>query len=338
MLQQLGVQNVIDASLACGATILCSTSSGSIGIKTTRFLLKPWEKQPDQFIQVLRDDADYSSKPLNHYFSNYAYTKYQGEQLVRSADKTSSAGGRILRTGCIRPGNGIYGVEDFFCGMYLRSEWVPTWVKHISHSFIYVENCSLAHLCYEQRLLELAQGGKNPDIGGKAFIATDAGPPMLYGDVYRILNILTGGRTVFTTYSATGLLLLAHLSEAYYLFSEMLHKSTWVPSKVFRSLFPRVKGDMVYFQPSLFNMMNVHLIFDGSWATASPEKGGLGYNPPWTTLTGMSQIVADFEKRRRHSEGHMSNGSFPLSGLTTAKSSIQEKVEALATYPEKALN
>ena len=166
-----GAENVVKGSLVCGATILIFTSSGSVGVRSSRFLLSPRESQPKFFAQVLRDDTKESTRPHSTFSSNYAYTKMIGEARVLNADKSLGRGGKILRTGAIRPGNGVYGVGgDQMMEMRLkdpstRITWNPTAVQH----FISVENCSLAHLCYEQRLIELANGARNPDIGGTPF-------------------------------------------------------------------------------------------------------------------------------------------------------------------------
>jgi nucleoside-diphosphate-sugar epimerase len=103
-----GTQNIINAALSIGATILVHTSSGSVAIRSNRFWLWPWEKQPRYFVQVLDDDDSLLPKRHEDFFSNYAATKIVGERLIRKANGTSSGNG-VLRTGCIRPGNGIFG-------------------------------------------------------------------------------------------------------------------------------------------------------------------------------------------------------------------------------------
>jgi nucleoside-diphosphate-sugar epimerase len=102
-----GTQNVINAARDIGATALVYTSTGSVSIHSTRFLLWPWEAAPFNFVQVVSDEA---SIPKEHYdfFSNYAVTKMAAERQIWAADKTASREG-ILRTGCLRPGNGIFG-------------------------------------------------------------------------------------------------------------------------------------------------------------------------------------------------------------------------------------
>jgi hypothetical protein len=50
---------------------------------------------------------------------------------------------------------------------------------------------------------------------------------------------------------------------------------------------PAIPSGIVNLQPSLFNLINVHLIFDDSRARLPPEKGGLGYKGAWTTFEGL---------------------------------------------------
>jgi nucleoside-diphosphate-sugar epimerase len=103
-----GTQNIIRAALLVGATVLVQTSSGSVAVRSSRFWLWPWEKEPKHFVQVLNDDDSRLPKRHEDFFSNYAATKLVGEGLVRKANGTPLAKG-ILRTGSIRPGNGIFG-------------------------------------------------------------------------------------------------------------------------------------------------------------------------------------------------------------------------------------
>lgn len=71
-------------------------------------------------MQVFNDDTPLPPQH-NAYFSNYAVSKARAERLIREADKTLlSHGGGVLRTGCIRPGNGIFGPGgDALAGAHL---------------------------------------------------------------------------------------------------------------------------------------------------------------------------------------------------------------------------
>lgn len=170
-----GTQNLLDAARLVGAKIFISTSSGSVAVRRTRFWLFPWEKEPKYFTQVITDDPSLLPKQHDHFFSNYAVSKLAGERRVIAADGTRSGREGVIRTGCIRPGNGVYGPGgDLIAGAYLVKQYNPTWIHNIVQSFCHVENCSLAHLLYEARLVELEQGTSNPDIGGDVFCVSTA--------------------------------------------------------------------------------------------------------------------------------------------------------------------
>ncbi len=156
-----GTKNIIDAAVRIGANVLVYTSSASVGIRSTRFLLWPWEQAPRFYVQVIRDEDQEREKSLKHedFFSNYAVSKSMGEQLVRGANGRALSNGKtVLRTGCIRPGNGIFGPRgDMLCGAYVARKTNPTWIQDLISSHCYVENCALAHLLYEQRLVALSK-------------------------------------------------------------------------------------------------------------------------------------------------------------------------------------
>ncbi|KAJ7207206.1 NAD(P)-binding protein [Mycena pura] len=283
-----GTKNILRAARDIGASIMIYTSSGSVSIRRTRFLLWPWEKEPRGFVQAINEDDALIPKRHDDFFSNYAVTKMEAERCVRAADKTRSGVG-VLRTGCIRPGNGVFGPGgDMLCGAYLVRKVTPSWVDSIVQNFVYVENAAVAHLLYEQRLLELSAGSKTPDIGGQAFVIADPGPPPTYGDVYLVLSTLMDGEVVFPFLSPTMMILISHLIEWYYLARALGYRLA-------RTL-PPLPGDIVNLQPSLFNLVNVHLIFDDSRARAPPENGGLGYRGAWTTFEGLHKTVAEHKR------------------------------------------
>lgn len=337
----IGLENVIKGSLACGATILVATSSGSIGVKSTRFLLAPWESEPKFFTQVLQDNTKETARPHHTFFSNYGYTKMIGEVRVLAADKSSVAGGKILRTGAIRPGNGVYGIGgDQLAEMYLKNpDTRATWIPNIVHHFISVENCSLAHLCYEQRLVELVGGTMNPDIGGRSFIVTDGGPPIAYSDCYKVVEVLSVEKIKFQVLSSSLMLLFAHIIQAYYLTTHFLSESPNTFLRAASTLLPRLPSLIVSLQPSLWNLTNVHLIFDSSNARARPEVGGLGYKPVWTSLEGLCQLVLDYHSGRVVDHAHISGqGSIATSGVPHAQAGVKrglEKAESVVTHSNR---
>lgn len=294
-----GTRNVLNAARSVGASILIYTSSGSVSIRSSRFLLWPWESEPKHFVQVINEDDNAIPKRHEDFFSNYAETKMQADRIVRAADMTRSGRG-VLRTGCIRPGNGIFGPRgDMLCGAYLVRGTNPTWISNVVQSFCYVENCVLAHLCYEQRLVELLAGGTNPDIGGQAFVITDPGPTPTYGDVYTAIEALTDGECHFPNLPPTLMLLIAHMVEMYYM------GRLWLISAGYESIakkIPALSGDLINLQPSLFALTLVHVKVDDSRARLPPEKGGLGYKGAWTTLEGLYKTIEEHRNGPGRSE------------------------------------
>ncbi|KAH7926262.1 NAD(P)-binding protein [Leucogyrophana mollusca] len=319
-----GTQNVINAARSVGVTALIYTSSGSISVRRSRFWLWPWETEPQFFVQVLNDDDNLIPKHHDDFFSNYAASKVLGERAIRAADRTSS-GRKVLRTGCIRPGNGVFGPGgDILCGAYLVRKHNPTWVGHILQSFVYVENCALAHLCYEQRLIDLGRGRTYPDIGGQAFTITDTGPPVTFGDVHVALHTLDS-ETVFPVFSTTAMLLVAQIIEAIYLSRAFLLSSPSFLWRTIARLIPNIAGDIVNLQPSLFALTSVHLIFDDSRARLPPAQGGLGYNGPFTSLDGLCKTADEFFKADGNGEERSQSGGISFGfGLIRASRGVDK--------------
>ncbi|KAI0790443.1 NAD-P-binding protein [Abortiporus biennis] len=288
-----GTENIVAAAKKAGAKTFVYTSSGSVSVKRTRFWLWPWQKEPKYFVQAINDDDSLLPKRHEDFFSNYAVSKLTTEHFVRSVNGTPSGNG-IIRTGCLRPGNGIFGPGgDILVAWILTKKVNPSWIPTIMQNFIYVENCSLAHLCYEQRLIELQNGSKNPDISGDSFTITDSGPVPLYGDVYNALVLLSQGSTSMIYLSPTLMLSIAHLIEGYYLTRHFLMNSSFA---FLGQFLPPIVGDTVFLQPSMFALTNVHLLFDDSRARLSPEKGGLGYDSAITTLEAVCKVVVEHFK------------------------------------------
>src|ERR1700761_6436683 len=219
-----GVRNSLEASLKANASCFVFTSSASIVMASPSLWPFPWQKHFNQQVQIINDD---SPLPKTHAecFSNYSFTKLQADILVRSYDKRKTASGNLLRTGCIRPGNMVYGTGgDPALEQYMRNGLNnPTWLHNVIQTQVYVENVSLAHLCYEQRLLELsASKSQAPDIGGQGFLVTDPNPPIAYNDIYRTLGVLTNGRVGFYTLSAAPLFVFSYVIEGYYITRHLL--------------------------------------------------------------------------------------------------------------------
>ncbi len=75
---------------------------------------------------------------------------------------------------------------------------------------------ALAHLLYEQRLIESSK------LGGQVFCMADPGLPSTYGDVYTELEVL-GGEGSFPHLSPMFMPLLVYLSAFLYLMRHLLN-------------------------------------------------------------------------------------------------------------------
>lgn len=108
-----GTANVLAAARDAGADVLVSTSSASIAIRPVGLWRGAWgggrfgcgPREPQDFAQVL-DEADFFAGPVrphHEFYANYPASKARAERLVCGAN------GPEMRTGCIRPCNGVYG-------------------------------------------------------------------------------------------------------------------------------------------------------------------------------------------------------------------------------------
>ncbi|KZV80891.1 NAD(P)-binding protein [Exidia glandulosa HHB12029] len=277
-----GTENVIAAARAAGATVLVYTSSGSVGVRAASLWVAPWQSKPANYFQQL-DDRDLNF-PTRHtdFFANYAVTKAQAEKLVKDAN---AQGG--LHTASVRPSNGVYGSGgDSLADAYLYRETNPTWIEQIIQNSIYGENCSIAHLQAESALLS------HPDkVGGNAYYITDPNPPIAYGDMYRVLSLLSGGRVTFPPVPAGFLLAFAHVIEFFHLLRARV--------MALGIHLPPIPGELVLLQPSTFALTTLHLVFDDSRARKSPEEGGIGYRAPFTTMQGLCWTALLHEERRK---------------------------------------
>ncbi|KAJ5477125.1 hypothetical protein N7539_007269 [Penicillium diatomitis] len=282
-----GARNVLQAAKESSASCFISTSSGSVNLHKPSFWITPWERVPRRAVQILSDQAQLPQRH-DEFFSNYARTKLETERFVCAADDQTSG----FRTGCIRPANGIYGVGNetsgTVVGLYLRSGGSPTWTSNIIHSFINAENVSVAHLLYEQRLIEQSQPSSTlPNIGGQSFVVTDPNPAISFEDIYTLLVNFSKTPVSFPRVEPLPLYIIAHLVEAY-----VYIQDAWLPW-----LLPKIKGDLLQLQPSLFAISDVFCIADDSRARKAPADGGLGYRPTMSTLEGMCKELVKWNQK-----------------------------------------
>ncbi|KAF2103492.1 NAD(P)-binding protein [Rhizodiscina lignyota] len=304
-----GTKNVLDAAKAVGASILIATSSGSVGVRRPYLWARPWERHGKFFAQVFGDDTKGLPEKKEEFFSNYPYSKWMAEQFVLDAD--DKTGG--MRTGAIRPGNGIYGGGgDFTVGTYLTHNGGPQWIDHIIQNFISVSNAVLAHLLYEKRLIDLEKSSNLPDIGGRAFIVTDPNPAIRFGDIYTLLPLTALSKPKFFRIPPITLFVMSHLVEGY---SRLQYYLNWLPE---------IEQPLCMLTPALFSASCVHTVLDDSAARAAPEAGGLGYRAPVTTAEGLCMQVLEFNKNLENI------GSAGIEGGASGVKGAVEKVAVAA--------
>lgn len=127
-----GTQNVVDSAREAGADVLVSTTSGSIALKPVGLWMNPWKlvkgwvtgkkSWPKDFWQVL-DESDFFAplKKREEFYANYAASKARAERIVCAANSAE------MRTGCVRPANGIYGdPRDNMLGGTLAKTVMPS--------------------------------------------------------------------------------------------------------------------------------------------------------------------------------------------------------------------
>ncbi|CAJ2501412.1 Uu.00g042650.m01.CDS01 [Anthostomella pinea] len=275
-----GALNVLNAAKAAGASVFISTSSASVNYRPVEFWGNPFRQYPKELWQAF-DESDFD-KPLrahSQYFSNYAHSKAVAERLICEANTPK------LRTGAIRPANGIYGSSrgDQVVGVCLRAGTFPTWMPNVVQNFVSGGHVSLAHLLFEAALVR--GGDEMPGCAGRPFVIKDAGAPPMFEDMYGLLERTVVTPHIKVTYLQPGFMLaFAYVVELFDLASRML---------VLEWIVPRPKGDLAKLQPAVFSAC-AHLIASDALARRSVDEGGLGYRPIHDTLEGMCQQVIEW--------------------------------------------
>lgn len=119
-----GTRNVVKAAQEAGATVLVATSSGSVGVRRPKIWTPPWRRWPKGYAQVFNDCTKNLPNKREDFFANYSWSKFNAEKFVREADQEGG-----MRTGIIRPGNGIFGPGgDFTAGLYMQIGGGPRYV------------------------------------------------------------------------------------------------------------------------------------------------------------------------------------------------------------------
>ncbi|KAH8770806.1 hypothetical protein F5883DRAFT_50936 [Diaporthe sp. PMI_573] len=281
-----GTENVLAAARRAGADVFVSTSSASISIRPVELWVKPWQWDtcPRGYCQVL-EESDFFRPLRSHeeFFGNYPASKARAERIVCGANCSE------LRTGCIRPANGVYGhPTDNTVGGPLNSQVTPTWANHVVQSFVHGINCAIAHLQFESILAE--KDSHSSTQAGRPYCITDPNPPIYYGDLYGLLSKLATTPFRMISLPPMPFVLVSYLVEFYTLLPFHL------PSSLAR-LVPPLSGDIKHLQPGLFSICT-HLVADNADAGRAVSDGGLGYRGVLTTLEGMCQELVDWNREQ----------------------------------------
>ncbi|CAN8099537.1 unnamed protein product [Discula destructiva] len=292
-----GTRNSLAAARTAAASVYIFTSSASVAARPCAFLATPpWAAHPRAALQLL-DERDFDApvvRPRDEFFANYAYAKALSERLVAEAN---GVGG--LRTGCLRPGGGIYGLpRDLVMCEFLRKGRNTGFAPQTIQSLVSAWNVSLAQLQFEAALVGGGGGSretKMPACAGRPFVVTDPGPPPTWRDWYRAAETLSVTPTEVLILPPLVLYLMAVAIEAWI--------SLLMRFPVLKQLGLREPtGDLVSLQPAIFSAM-VYVICVDDQARKSVEDGGFGYRGGVTTLEGVCELIRDWN-RSREKLGH----------------------------------
>lgn len=276
-----GTKNILAATRRAGADILVATASASISIRLVEFWMAPWRlfSWPEYFVQQL-DEADFFRplRPFTEFYSAYAASKATAERIVCDANCET------LRTGTIRPANGIYGhPTDNTVGQPLNRSVCPSWSYNIVNSFLHGMNCSAAHLNFEAVLAD-PRSSTAPQAG-RPFTVTDPNAPIQFQDLWFAIEKLSV--TPFRTLPLipVQMLLMAYAVEAY----------ITLPAQfpLLKEILPPLTGDFKHLQPPLFSIVT-HLYATNDPVSKSVKDGGLDYRGLITTLDGIVQELLDW--------------------------------------------
>ncbi|TLD07559.1 hypothetical protein PgNI_10979 [Pyricularia grisea] len=281
-----GTRILVEEAQAAGADVFIATSSGSVSIRPVEFWISPWElltKGPRYHAQVL-DESDFWKplRPHHEYFGNYPASKAFAERIVCGANSDK------MRTGCIRPANGIYGnPTDNIIGSPLAMGLFPSWTPQIAQSYIHAINCAVAHLNMEAAL-DPVDSASRPQAG-RPFTVTDPNPPITNRTLWSMISTLS--ITMFRTVRILCpvlILMVAHAIEWYALLPYRYPR--------FKRIIPPLNNDIKHLKPPLFTI-TTHLIANHQGDATKPvSEGGIGYTGLTTSMDGMIQEVLEWNQ------------------------------------------
>ncbi|ORY66046.1 uncharacterized protein BCR38DRAFT_339266 [Pseudomassariella vexata] len=310
-----GCTNVLSASKAAGADVFVSTSSSFVAVKPVRYFdldffplfRRSW---PRNYTQPI-DEADFYAplRPREDFWGNYAYSKAVSERMVC---RSNSVG---FRTGVIRPANGVYGSSkaDQLVGMCLRLGTFPTWMTNVVQNFVHAGHVSLGHLLFEAALVNNTE--KLPPCAGKPFNITDPCPPTLFLDFYKLVEQTAETYVKVVYLQPVPMLLISYVVEIADTISGLIPGLGWL----------KPTGQLALLQPPVFSS-STHVPASDAAAQKSVEDGGLGYKGVCTTLEGICQQVAEWNR------DHQGSGA-AQNGKTEGLETCVKVVKSVGTIP-----
>ncbi|KAK1829845.1 sterol-4-alpha-carboxylate 3-dehydrogenase, decarboxylating [Podospora conica] len=281
-----GTANVLGAAKAAGADIFVATSSASASFIPADLWIWPWQSMPGKWYHSATEaDFDSPLRPHDQFFSNYAKSKAEAERLICGSNQEG------FRTGTIRPGNGIYGQKtDPVLGALLTMGGTGTWLIPMIQNFVDSRNVSLAHLQLEAALARKPM----PPCAGRPLVVTDPGPPLAFGDMYKLATQLSLPPITVVPVPPVTLLLLAHAIEIYVSFI------TRFPGVASALGLKEPKYPLSFLQPAVLRGAT-HILIDDSVARRRVEDGGIGYTGVCTSLEGFCEELVLWN--REYEEG-----------------------------------
>lgn len=304
-----GTRHSLAAARAAGADVFIFTSSVSVALRPCSFFLSPlqqllrraWARAPHQhqhprrWFQVL-DEADFDApvRDRTEFFSNYALSKALSERLVAAAN------GPAFRTGCVRPGNGIYGMpRDVVFADFLRRGDVVTFGPQVIQNVVSSRNVSLAHLGFEAALAPNHKPGGDsnsnsmPPCAGRPLVVTDRGPPPGWADFFRAARLLSSTPFSVREVPPLPLYLVAVVVEAWSLLLARFPRLLTGPPLGLRE----PKGELRHLQPAVFTPMAFVMCRDER-ARRPVGEGGIGYEGAMGSLEGVCELLRDWNREQ----------------------------------------
>ncbi|KAF8581220.1 NAD(P)-binding protein [Ramaria rubella] len=232
---------------------------------------------------VIRSDGDVPLTEAVMSESCYTLSKKMAEDLIKAANGTRNG---ALKTGILRPGYTIVGVNDRLISSTLNMPRVPIFDKTFSQTSVNAWDVAAAHLLLEEALR------KNPEeVAGQAFLVSGPREAWTLEDIRNAIKHYSTRPLVYQEVPPVLIYILAHTLELflYVRWHTLAPIYAILGKETLPSLFPRWLGEAVYLQPATLEYLADVDIDD------SRARGVLGYMPQWHMLQTIKNVVDEFE-------------------------------------------